>query len=242
MNLDLLNKLNTMKTKILILLMVTFISGASLAQNNPKETTDYQRYKNIYQQAKKFSDVAVAKNALYNLMALDPADASLLDSLVLMYFDYNQYAPSLLVSLDILKLNPNHEVAKEISAVSYENLQLYDKALAAYESLYLQNNNLYTMYKVAFLQFNLKRFNEAGISADIILKDIKSGEMKIVFNPERNKSEEVTMKAAVLNLKGLLAKEAGNSEEARQRFTEALADSQNGFTLAKQNLDALDKN
>ncbi len=213
-----------------------------MGQTNPKETAEYKRQKSIYTNAKRFSDVVVAKTAIYNLMALDPSDNSLLDSLAIMYFEYNQYAASLLVSLDILKKNPNHAVAKEISAVSYENLQLYDKALAAYESLYLQNNDLYTMYKIAFLQYNLKRFNESGISSDIILKDPKCLEMKIVFNPERNQQEEVSMKAAVLNLKGLLAKQAGNKEEAKAKFTEALAESNNKFTLAKQNLDAVDKN
>ena len=230
-----------MKFNLLLFIAITSISLGTLAQSNPKESDEYKLNKQVYLQAKKYSDVGVAKNALYKLIALDPNDVSLLDSLVLLYFDYNQHAPSLLVSLDILKKNPNNLVALEINAVSYENLQLYDKALTSYEALYLRNNNLYTLYKVAFLQYNLKRFSESKTSADIILKDEQSQEFKIVFNPDRNTSEQVTMKAAVLNLKGLIAKEEGNKEEARKLFNEAIA-SGDPFTFAKQNLAALDEN
>ncbi|WP_346759411.1 hypothetical protein [Agaribacillus aureus] len=225
----------------LLLIIITFVSFGAIAQSNPKESEEYKLNKAVYLQAKKYNDIGVAKNALYKLIVLDPNDASLLDSLVLMYFDYNQHAPSLLVSMDILKRDPGNLVALEISATSYENLQLYDKALTAYESLYLRNNNLYTMYKISFLQFNLKRYSESKTSADIILKNEKAEEFKIVFNPDRNTSEEVTMKAAVLNLKGLIAKQEGNKEEARKLFTEAVADG-NPFTFAQQNLASLDEN
>ena len=48
------------------------------------------------------------------------------------------------------------------------------------------------------------------------------------------------MKVAVLNLKGLLNKEVGNMELAKQAFQDALNIAPD-FSLAKSNLDALDK-
>ena len=229
---------NPIKILFLLCLIVVF---SSKAQTNPKESDDYKKYLKIYNQAKKYSDITVAKTALYELMVLDPADATLLDSLMFIYFEYNQYAPSVLVSMDVLQRNPNNLMALEISAISYENLQLYDKAVRAYESLYLRNNDLQTMYKIAFLQYNLKRFAEAKTSADIVIKNPQSDTLRIIFNPTRNTQEEVTMKSAILNLKGLMAKEQGNKEEARRLFTEALAPG-DPFTFAQQNLTSLDEN
>ncbi|MDN5203272.1 hypothetical protein QQ008_17915 [Fulvivirgaceae bacterium BMA10] len=231
-----------MKNKLfytLVFISIAFVQQVS-GQSEVKNSEEYKHHKSIYDRAVRYSDIGVAKNAIYNLLVLDPNDVSLLDSLAILYFDYNQYAQSLLVSLDILKKNPNSLVATEISAVSYENLQLYDKALTSYESLYLKNNNIYTLYKIAFLQFNLKRYNEARTSTDIILKDKKSEELNIVFNPSRNKQEEVSMKAAVLNLKGLIAKEEGNKDEAKKLFEEALVSAPE-FTFAKQNIEDLEK-
>ncbi len=233
--------MNLSKKIHLLTLIACFSTIMVNGQSNPKSSDAYKLNVKIYHQAKSYSDVAVAKSALYKLIALDPSDLSLKDSLMFLYYDYNQHAPSLLVALDILKANPNNMAAKEISAISYENLQLYDKALTAYESLYLNNNNLNTMYKIAFLQYNLKRTNEAKISSDIILKDAEADSLKIVFNPTRTTTEQVSMKAAVLNLKGLIAKEEGNKEEARKLFNEAVDNSEK-FTLAEQNLAALDEN
>src|SRR5690606_35876219 len=170
----------------LFLLISAIIFQSHAQQANAQESEAYKTQVAVYQNALKFNDVSVAKNALYNMMALAPSNASLLDSLAYLYFDYQQFASSLLVSREILAKNPNNLPALEISAVSYENLGIYQQALSAYESLYLKLESPYTLYKIAMLQFDLKRHNESKTSIDILLKNTEVDSLNVVINEQNN--------------------------------------------------------
>lgn len=228
------------KIVAIVIILALSISNDVFAQSNMKESLEYENQKEIYNRAIRYNDLAVAKNAIYNLMAMDPQNVSLLDSLALMYFEFQQFPSSLLVSRDILAINPDHLAALEISAISYERLGIKDRALEAYESLYLKNNSISTLYKIAFLQFDLNRIEESKTTADIILNKTEVDELKVVYNTADNKQREIPMKAAILNLKGLINKEQGDKEAARENFEAALALDPE-FTLAKSNLDALNE-
>ena len=52
----------------------------------------------IYNSAKLFNDPLVARMALYNLLAENPANPALYDSLALSYLQYNQSASAALVA------------------------------------------------------------------------------------------------------------------------------------------------
>jgi tetratricopeptide (TPR) repeat protein len=232
-----------MKKFTFLFMMIALLASLSLfAQNSqtvkPKETEDYKRQLTVYQLASRYNDVAVAKSALYNMLAIDPSNISLLDSLAYYYFDYQQFAPAIIVAKDILSINPNHLAAIEICAIGFENLGIQDQALTYYESLYLKNNDLYNLYKIAFLQFNLKRYKESGTSADIIINNKKSEELKLVFGTGDNKQQEIIMKAAIYNLKGMISKDEGDKANAKKHFEEALKLAPD-FYLAKESLRQL---
>jgi tetratricopeptide (TPR) repeat protein len=232
-----------MKKFTFLFMMIALLASLSLfAQNSqtvkPKETEDYKRQLTVYQLASRYNDVAVAKSALYNMLAIDPSNISLLDSLAYYYFDYQQFAPAIIVAKDILSINPNHLAAIEICATGFENLGIQDQALTYYESLYLKNNDLYNLYKIAFLQFNLKRYKESGTSADIIINNKKSEELKLVFGTGDNKQQEIIMKAAIYNLKGMISKDEGDKANAKKHFEEALKLAPD-FYLAKESLRQL---
>lgn len=222
-----------------LFLLISAINFQSHAQQaNAQESEAYKTQVAVYQNALKFNDVSVAKNALYNMMALAPSNASLLDSLAYLYFDYQQFASSLLVSREILAKNPNNLPALEISAVSYENLGIYQQALSAYESLYLKLESPYTLYKIAMLQFDLKRHNESKTSIDILLKNTEVDSLNVVINEQNNQQKQIPMKAALLAIQGLNNIELDNKEAAKQNFQEALKLAPD-YTMAKENLEKL---
>jgi tetratricopeptide (TPR) repeat protein len=228
---------NIIKLITCFLLITVFTTNASTAQEaTGKESEIYKRQIKVYQNALKFNDVSVAKNALYNMLAIDPSNSSILDSLAYLYYDYQQYASSLLVARDILAINSNHLPALEIQAVSFEKLGLYDKALSAYESLYLKRNNPYTLYKIGMLQYDLKRHNESKTSLEILLADKAVDELKVVLNEQGSQEQkEIPMKAALHNFQGLNHVELGNKEAAKQSFEAALKLAPD-YKMAKDNL------
>lgn len=223
---------------IVLLPLCCLLSNKALAQD-VKETPAYKNEKAVYEMGLKFGDVNIARSALYNLMVLDPKDISLLDSLAFMYYDYQRYTSCILVCLDLLKRNPNHLPALEMSAISYENLGLKDKALENYESIYLKENSMFTLYKVAALQLELSRYVESMTNVDILLKNKETQDAKISMNTNEG-PQEISMRAAIFNLKGLIESQQNNKEAAKASFNEALS-LQPDFALAKNNLQDLDK-
>ncbi|GJM28209.1 MAG: hypothetical protein DHS20C17_08440 [Cyclobacteriaceae bacterium] len=213
--------------------------GQSSQAQDVKESATYLQQMNVYKLGMKYADVTIARNSLYNLIAQDPSDASLLDSLAYMYFEYQQFTSCLLVCLDILKRNPDHMAALEMSAVSYSNLGLKDKALTAYESIYLRNNSIFTLYRIAVIQLDLNRTTESSTNVNILLEKEETKTSKISINSEQG-AQQISLEAAVYNLKGLLESSQGQKESAKASYQQALAIEPN-FELAKSNLEELDK-
>ena len=203
------------------------------------ESTEQLKLVNAYKYQKgvQYSDYEVAKNALYSLMALDPQNDSLKYTLAVFYLETNRFASATLVGLDMLSTSPDFTGAIEVCAVSYEQLGIKDKAAEYYEKLYLKTQNIPTLYKLAFLQYELQRFKESDANADIILESPVSDSLSVVYNIEEEQ-KEFTFKVAILNLKGLILREQGDKEKASDFFKQALELAPD-FTLARQNLDGL---
>ena len=237
-----------MKKLILLMIMlttsITMMAQETQDAEQPKRTVrdtyDYQKNLAIYSRALKYNDQAAAKNALYSLIALEPQNDSLLFSLSYMYFENQNYISAILTSKDLLALNSNNEAALEIAAISYENIGVRDKALESYESLYLKNEDLGALYKISFLQYQMKRYNEARTSSEIILDKEDAKDMKLYFTTSDNQQQEIPVTASVHNLLGMINQAQDKKEAAREQFNKALAIAPE-FELAKNNLTELDK-
>ena len=188
--------------------------------------------------ANRWNDPDVTKDVLFDLIVEDPGNDSLIMELAFQYFENQKYASSILVGQDLLKRNPRNEKILELVALSFENLNIFDRALQNYESLFLLSTNAGTLYKMAFLQYELKRFPESLTNADILLSKPEAETLKVVFNNTDNKQKEYTAKVALLNLKGMIYKEQGDKINAKKFFEEALKIAPD-FLFAKENLAAL---
>jgi len=205
-------------------------------KNQPSPSLLTQHYYNKYVTALQWNDYEVAKDALYDLIMENPQNDSLIYNLAVYYYENQKYVSAVLVCQPLLARNPKNTAALEISAVGYETMGIADKSLQNYESLYLLTNNINTLYKMAFLQYDLKRFTESLASIDILLASSEMDKAKVVFADVENKPKEYPMRVSVLNLKGLIQLEHfGDKAAAKKFFDEALAISPD-FVAVKQNL------
>jgi tetratricopeptide (TPR) repeat protein len=225
---------------LVVVMVMAFLSSASAQNTDVQNTQLYKHYQMKYVFGMKYNDREVAKNALYSMIAMDPNDDSLKMVLCYYYFDQNQFASSLFVSADLLTRFPDNADALRINAMSYENMGVRDKAIDAYESLYLKTNDIGVLYQASLLQFELSRYAECETNLDIIIKNPQAKTMKLSFNKDENEQQEVTLEAACYNMKGMLAKQQGNMDEAKKQLEKAL-ELDPEFTLASQNLQDLDK-
>jgi len=157
--------------------------------------------------------------------------------LALLYYESKQYTNNILVCLDLLKVNPDNMGAMEMMAISYETIGLKDKALVLYEKIYLSISDVNILYKMAFLQYDLKKFDEALVNVNAVLSN-NLEEVKLLFSFDNESQKEYSMRVPALNLKGLVSQELGNNEEAKKAFEAALAIAPD-FKFAKDNLDNL---
>ncbi|MFM9836657.1 MAG: tetratricopeptide repeat protein [Cyclobacteriaceae bacterium] len=201
----------------------------------PQVSPITQHFARKYATALQWNDYEVAKDALYDLIIENPGNDSLIFDLAVYYYQNQKSASAVLVSNELLARNPKNVGALEIAASGYETLGVPDKALQNYESLYLLTNNVSTLYKMAFLQYRVKRYKESATSADIIMANKDIDTMKATYNDAAGKGKEYPIKVAVINLKGMLALDQGDKVGAKKFFEQALAISPD-FALAKENL------
>ena len=229
-----------MMTVALMLAMVTSV----LAQDKPVETETNQKRneidKKIYQLALRYNDLAVARMKLFELIERNPTNITYPETLASLYFEAGQYTSAAVSALDILEMNDKSLVALEVAANSLEQLGALDKALPNFERHYLLTNNLFSLYKTAYMQYSLNRQEEALNSINMLVKAPKASEEKVGFPKADNTTQEVTLKAAALNLKGMVYMYQKNKAEAITALNQAL-EMQSDFELALENLKDANK-
>ena len=231
------------KVKVFTLLMCMASLGAWAQEAEQDIAADSNKLRNqvdqkIYQMALRYNDPMIAKAKLYELIERNPNNVAYRELLGNIYFEMDQYSSAALVALDLLQINDKSIPALEIAAYSLEQLGALDRALPHFESLHLLSGDLFSLYKTAYLQFSLKKLDEALNSANMLAKDKKAIEQMLTFPKKDNTNQEVSMRVAALNLKGLIYKERGDIDEAKEAFDEALKDAPE-FELAQENLAAL---
>lgn len=231
-----------MKRVILMLLLVVCASplysqnADSLAKLEPKISAALNLSDQAaYQLALRYNDYDVAKSKLYDLLLRNPKNIRYAEALASLYFELNQPTSAALVAIDIIEGgNGKNTTALEIAAFSLEQLGALDRALPHFESLYLLTGDNFSLYKSGFIQYSLKRYSEAMNSANMLVKNAKAEE-KIGFPKTATETQQINMKAAALNLKGMIYLEQGSKAEAKTAFEESIS-LEPTFELAKENL------
>ncbi|MBS1611544.1 MAG: hypothetical protein JST49_01885 [Bacteroidetes bacterium] len=192
-----------------------------------------------YKLALKNYDLRAATNSVYVMMALKPERVDLNDSLALLYFAGERYGQAYIIGEEILKANPNRKDMLELVAVSKQNLGMVKESLADYEKLYSADKGIYYLYQIATLQYQLKRYGECVASLDQIINNPESAQQKVNIMLQGG-SQDVPMKAAALNVKGICALELNQEDAAKDNFNKALEVFPD-FVLPKGNLEMIAK-
>lgn len=233
-----------MKRVVIIMLLAMsagFVSAQTATDSIPRLDAKTKNALNAidmaaYQLANRYNDRAMQKAKLYDLMVRNPEDLRYLEALANLYFDAGQPASAALVALDILEINDKNIGAKEIAAYALEQLGALDRALPQFESLYLLTGDNFSLFKSGSIQFELKRYGEAMNSVNMLIKNAKPEE-KVGFPKEDGTTQEVSMKAAALNLKGLIYLDQNSKTEAKEAFNEVIS-LEPTFEQAKKNLQS----
>lgn len=229
------------------ILLLTVFSMNSIAQSTgtaPGDSIPWELRKQsfIYSTANRFNDPLVARVALYSLLAENPTNIAVYDTLAYSYFSYGQYASAALVSQQALQVNPEDGFALDIAANSFDRLGVRDKAINFYEKIYLKEENPTILYKISFLEMELERYAEAVESTDEIISNPESKEIRISFPmiSKENQTQEVPLDVAAHRVKAMIEESKGNIEGAKTKYVEVLT-MYPGFEIVQQQIRDLGK-
>ena len=206
-----------MKKVIFFILLSSSVMFKSYSQ-----ISEFDLQNSIYKKAKSYNDPSVAINSLYKMIAIQPENVLLKDSLMREYLTISQWAPSYMISREILAMQPNNLFALEVSCISLQNLGLKQQALNEFESLYLKSDRIDVLYTISFLQFELKNFTESLTNLDILINNSETEEMSVSVSKSDNSVQEVLIRAQLNYLKGLIYLEQSKNEDAKKYFNIAL--------------------
>ncbi len=199
------------------------------------------RYEKVYRQALSLGDFGTAVSACHMLIAEDSKNGNWRDSLLVVYFKSGNYISSHLLSGVLIQERPQDDRLLEISAVSLVQLGALREAISAYEQLYLRGKKVEHAYELANLQYQIKRLAEA----ELTLSNLSSVEMPdslgVRYPIKEGGSQVVNLKAAVYQLRGLVAYDLKQIDQATNYFKKAL-EIDPEFVVAKQNIEALTVN
>ena len=224
--------MTSLRNSILTLMIACFAGSFAMAQSGDMDK--------IYEMGSKYGDSNIAIYVLYHQLAENPNDVALKDSLASLYFTSGRWAQSILVAQDVLEKKPKDQKMLELTAIAYQNLGGVKKALETYEELYGLSESVFHLYQIATLQFQLQRMGEAEATLARVIQNPKAESETIVINVNRQGSQETKIKAAALNVLGVLYLQKKATDAAKKSF-EAASQVDPEFVLPKGNLEAMAK-
>jgi len=225
-----------MKKTILVLLLLTGISGISQTGNEL-----LKHYEAYYKEMRLQGDVNGVIGALTHLNVLAPSKERK-DTLAFVYMNNGQHMQAL-NTIGVDKDATDSDLAVQIKAFSLKALNQPKRALEHFEELFSRNPSPYLAYEMADLKIQTGETSNARVNIEYGIANA-TDEMKYAFY-ERQQPYEVPLKAAFYHLKGLadfnLDKE--NIDAAIVSIDEALkiAPNFNLASLSKQALEARKK-
>jgi len=221
---------------------VIALVATSFGQKNKISGVDSSRLAKkiyIYNASKQYNDPVITRMAIYSLLSENPNNLALRDSLALMYYEQQQFASAALVAKENVQVAPDNLFSTEIAARSFDRLGVKNRALNYYEKLYLNDSdNISHLYRMAFLQHDLKLHEEAMSSTDLLMEHKLAGEATLVFPTEDQKGQEISMELAAMRLKGMIEASKGNTDKAKEYYKQIL-EKKPDFQIVKQQLDDL---
>jgi len=238
-----------MNTKWMIVLLLALFVLDTYGQKNDRtkkgeaqhENVNYEVQRRVFQQALTINDLGVATQALHQMIALNPENRALKDSLAFLYYNGGAHLQVVLLGKQILETDPDKKDILELVAASEQSLGAMKEALTDFEKLYRVSDDLHHLYQIASLQYNLKRFGECSVSVNAILANQEAKTRKANITIGQGRSQQVPLDAAAFNMKGVIALDMKQLEEAAKNFEQALLIFPE-FELAQMNKKSLEEN
>ncbi|MEB8346520.1 hypothetical protein OO010_10710 [Flavobacteriaceae bacterium KMM 6898] len=218
-----------------IIFVLIFALGYIVSAQTTSELQKH--YEAFYNEMKLQGDVDGVINALTHLNVMSPS-IQRRDTLAYVYANDNQHMQAL-NTIGIDKNETDSDLALQVKAISLKALNQPKRALEQFELLFKRSPNSFLAYELADLK--IQTGDSAGASANIEYGITNATDDMTYAFYERQQPYDVSLKAAFLHLKGLIAynTDKNDIDAALAYINEALTIEPN-FNLASLSKQALE--
>lgn len=225
-----------------ILLVVSVLITVSIFAQKKVKTVElpFELAIKKYHNSLKYLDYSTAINALQEILVINPEKVNYKDSLLAMYYNSGKSQSAVLLAKELEAEGNTNPAVYEVLARTFQNAGMPKEALAYFEKLNNTEENLYYLYQIATIQFNLSRMQECTESLSKIIQNSEALKQTVAMDYENKESQQISFAAAAYNILGVMALRFKETEKAKENFEQALKIAPN-FLLAKNNLSVLNK-
>lgn len=229
-----------MKIKLITTILLLAFLQSNAQKITLKKLKDFQleNFKKNIKLASVYGDSYSQIQNIISIISIEGENSSYKDSLAISYFQNNNFLSAHLITKELLVKKPNNILLSEINAISLTKLNATKEAIDAYEKLFLLTKKMSDGYQLAFLQFSIKRLAEAKATITQTLACEIIEKAYLQFPVDKKTNQNVPLKAAAFNLKGLISFELKDNNDASSSFNEALKIMPE-FATATQNANAV---
>jgi tetratricopeptide (TPR) repeat protein len=179
-------------------------------------------YSMAYDLAMQNEDYPTAITIEYFRLAMDTSNPGIKDTLAALYFAQGRFDKAEILGNQVLAREPYNLKTHLLVAYSEQQTGDYADALDHMQTIYSQTKNTSDLYGIAQLQFLLQRFGECNQSLDNIIAAHDSRAQVVTMNDPGGKTEIVHIIAAAYYMKGEIAKQMNQTNDAQKYFQQAL--------------------
>lgn len=177
----------------------------------------------VYKNALSLGDLETATYALHNIIAANPNGSIYKDTLALVYLERSYYVQAQLLTKTLNQEREN-DTRTEILAICAKKLGQTTDAIDLYKKLFSISKNKNYLFEQVQLEYQIKRLEEAKLSAEKLLDLIKPDD-KISLNVTKldNKTiQQITLKAGVHYLLGNIFLDLKDTTNAKLQLEKAV--------------------
>jgi tetratricopeptide (TPR) repeat protein len=217
--------------KKIIIAICVFVS---LTSCNNKSSNSIESYKKLFDKSMNSKDFSTAIVAAQLILIDDSTQVLYADTLPELYAATNNIYACNDAAENALKRNPKSERYLLIKALCAEQLGNMEEQMSIYNQLYAINKKPEYLYRITAAHFGSANFQAVENNLKELDEMAKTSKDSIDFMISESEKQKVPLKAALLNMRAIMAAQKDRDMLSAKKYFEAAIQEFPDFIVAKE--------
>ncbi len=217
--------------KKIIIALCVFVS---LTSCNNKSSNSIESYKKLFDKSMNSKDFPTAIVAAQLILINDSNEVLYADTLPELYAATNNIYACNDAAANALKRNPKSERYLLIKALCAEQLGNMEEQMSIYNQLYAINKKPEYLYRITAAHFGSANFQAVENNLKELDEMAKNSKDSIDFMISESEKQKVPLKAALLNMRAIMAAQKDRDMLSAKKYFEAAIREFPDFIVAKE--------